>query len=97
MAKQYDTKKSLKTLPNPNGSLVVIAWEGGGQVPEELSGVYTTHSDAKRAIVSWYATNNREEQIDEPITSVTLGQIEDKKLEAKVEKRKTLTLKSAEE
>ena len=85
-----EDRKSLKVLPNPNGSLYVIVWEGGGQVPGELCGLYTTIVDAKRAIVSWYAMNKREDQVAEPIAATTVGDLEDAKFDKRAAVKATL-------
>ena len=64
--------------------MLVIVWEGGGQVPAELSGLYSNPQEAKKAIRTWYAANKREDQVDEEIEVVTLGILEDKKHEKRL-------------
>lgn len=40
------------------GNLVSIAWEGGGEVPKALSGLYTSKHDAAEAVEE-YMTKRR--------------------------------------
>lgn len=39
----------------PDGSLIRIEWEGGGQLAKELSGLYTSRREAQFAIDSYEA------------------------------------------
>lgn len=49
--------KNLRIEPVPASALVQIAWEGGGELPEDLKGAYMTPADAKRAIEVWKASH----------------------------------------
>lgn len=42
-----DTKKEFKYTSQ--GRLIVIKWAGGGEIPKELSGLYTSLHEAKQA------------------------------------------------
>lgn len=41
----------------PNSSLIKIAFEGGGEVPDELKGYWTNMAVAKQAIEVWKSNN----------------------------------------
>jgi len=45
--------KALKVMNNKNGPHYVIGWEGGGEVPLALSGLYTSKGDGEKAIYSY--------------------------------------------
>lgn len=60
-------KRSLRIEKVPASTLVKIAWNGGGEVPAELSGTYTSYHSANMAIEVWKSNNKREEvEIDSP-------------------------------
>lgn len=49
--------KILEVVSVPGNSLVQIRWSGGGEVPAELSGSFTSVGTAKARIQEWYARN----------------------------------------
>lgn len=49
--------KTFRIEPVPASGLVRIAYEGGGEVPDELKGGWTTAANAKMAIAAWQAKN----------------------------------------
>ena len=49
--------KNFRIEPAPASALVQIAWEGGGELPDDLKGSFMTPADAKRAIEVWKAKN----------------------------------------
>lgn len=53
--------KNLVIEPVPASALVRVAYEGGGEVPDELKGWYMTPRDAKEAIEVWRAKNPERE------------------------------------
>lgn len=58
--------KSLRIEPVPNSTMVRFAWNGGGQLPEALSGSYTNRKTAEQALKQWLATqDDREVELDE--------------------------------
>lgn len=52
-------QRSLRIEQVPATTLVRIAWNGGGELPEELKGHYTTPAEAKKAIQNWEAKSKR--------------------------------------
>lgn len=49
-----------------HGVLLKVAWNGGGEVPDELKGHYTTPAAAQAAIEVWLAKNpEREVKVEE--------------------------------
>lgn len=59
--------KSLRIEPVPASTLVRIAWTGGGEVPDELKGAYTSRTHADLAIKAWQAANpERDVQVEKP-------------------------------
>ena len=46
------------------GSLREVYWEGGGEVPQTLSGLYTSVQEAQYAIDEYMST--KETEVDEP-------------------------------
>lgn len=58
-------KRSLRIEKVPASTLVCIKWNGGGEVPKQLSGNYTSHLLAKRAIEVWKQENGREDVEEE--------------------------------
>lgn len=59
--------RSLRIEKVPNSTLLCIKWNGGGEVPRELHGTYTSMKDAKQAIEIWKVTNKREEVVEESV------------------------------
>lgn len=51
--------KALMIEKIPASGLVRVRWDGGGEVPGELGGMYTSYLDAKRAITVWMAQNRQ--------------------------------------
>jgi len=49
--------KTFRIEPVPNSALVRIAFEGGGEVPDELKGAFTTPKIAQDAIRIWQLAN----------------------------------------
>lgn len=58
--------RSLRIEKVPATTLVRIAWNGGGEVPDELKGHYTSPLAAKQAIAVWTSKAEREVEIDSP-------------------------------
>jgi len=58
------SQKSLQIVPVPSSSLVCVQWIGGGEVPHELNGSYTTPMAAKMAIATWEAKNKRNVEVE---------------------------------
>jgi hypothetical protein len=56
------SRKALTIRPILGSPHYCILWEGGGEVPGDLTGAFTTPADAKRAIAVWEAANR-----DEPV------------------------------
>ena len=57
--------RSLRIEKVPASTLLCIKWNGGGEVPAELSGYFTSQSAAKLAIEVWKQKNNRVEVKEE--------------------------------
>lgn len=51
--------KALKVRANPKGPHYQIYWEGGGELPFELSGLYTTISQAEMAIFTFLKSKEK--------------------------------------
>lgn len=49
-----------------HGVLLKVAWNGGGEVPVELKGHYTTEAAAQQAIDVWLSKNPEREVVVEP-------------------------------
>ena len=47
-----------------HGVLLHIVWNGGGEVPQELKGHYTTTASAQAAIDVWAAKQEREIKVE---------------------------------
>lgn len=58
--------RSLRIEKVPATPLVRVVWNGGGEVPAELSGCYTSHAAAKQAIAEYSAKVGREIQEESP-------------------------------
>lgn len=48
-------RKALRIEKAPGTACVRFAWNGGGEVPHALQGLYTTHLAAKSAFQAWNA------------------------------------------
>lgn len=57
--------RSLRIEKVPSTTLYCIKWNGGGEVPAELAGHYTTTYAAQQAINIWKSNNGREEVKEE--------------------------------
>jgi hypothetical protein len=54
--------KNLVIIPDTNNSaLVKIRYEGGGEAPDALKGLWTNSTTAKQAIAEWLAGNPERE------------------------------------
>lgn len=53
--------KKLRIEAVPNSTLVRIAYEGGGEVPDGLKGHFTTETIARQFIAAWQAANPERE------------------------------------
>ena len=53
--RSYKTKgiKELQAFIEPGTSHYKLQWEGGGELPAELSGVYTSMSLVDSAVLTW--------------------------------------------
>lgn len=59
--------KSLRVVPVPASSLVKIEFEGGGEVPDELKGTFTSTQTANARIKEWLARNpHRNPDVEQP-------------------------------
>lgn len=63
VVRSYATKgiKKLETYIEPGTSHYILRWAGGGELPEELSGVYTNVSLVDQAVFK-YISNQKEEK-----------------------------------
>ena len=52
-------KKLIVELSPNDGTLYVIKYEGGGQLPKFLEGKYTSYVEANRRIAQYLATEKR--------------------------------------
>jgi hypothetical protein len=61
-------KRSLLIVPTPNSTMLAIRWDGGGEVPHELQGHYTSRKAAIDAIAVWKSKEAAREEVavDEP-------------------------------
>ncbi len=57
-AEHKEQPKAFLTRARSNTSLYEIYFEGGGEVPQALKGLYTSHTEAQRAAAS-YANSRR--------------------------------------
>jgi hypothetical protein len=53
------TSKALIVFPNPRGPHYLIGWEGGGEVPFALSGLYTSANLAEQAIDTYMKNRSK--------------------------------------
>lgn len=51
--------KALRIVRVPNSTSIKVEWEGGGEVPAELQGRYTTPTFAKQAVEAYEAKAKR--------------------------------------
>lgn len=58
--------KTLEIEGVPNSALVRIKWQGGGELPAELRGNFTSASYAKARIAEWLARNPHRDPDAEP-------------------------------
>lgn len=58
------TTRSLRIERVPATTLVCIKWNGGGEVPAQLSGSYSSAAQAKFAIAAWQAANPDKEEVE---------------------------------
>lgn len=58
-------RRTLRVESVPASTLVKLAWNGGGELPEALKGFYTSHKEATKAIDAWVAQNDRPEAAPE--------------------------------
>lgn len=63
-------QKALVLETAPNTALIQIRWEGGGQVPQELSGLFTSKTEAQRAIELWESSHREVAVVDAMLTTV---------------------------
>ncbi len=57
--KYKEKVKEFKTRISPNTALYEVYFEDGGQVPEKLKSLYTSSTEAKKAVIS-YESNRRQ-------------------------------------
>lgn len=50
------SQRSLRIENCPGTALLQIAWNGGGELPAALHGLYTSSTEAQRAIDMWAST-----------------------------------------
>jgi hypothetical protein len=55
--------KALKVMSNRNGPHFVIGWDKGGEVPLELSGLYTNAGLAEQAIYNYVKSKEKPAKI----------------------------------
>ena len=62
--RSYKTKgtKELQTFINPGTAHYKLQWDGGGELPQELSGLYTSLNLVDTAVLS-YLGNMKEEKV----------------------------------
>jgi|TARA_R110000824_G_scaffold193392_1_gene375803 hypothetical protein len=56
MSEDVKSKELKVRVATGKGSLREIYWEGGGEVPQVLNGLYTGIQDAQRDIVKYLST-----------------------------------------
>jgi hypothetical protein len=49
--------KRLRVEQVPGNTLLRFAYEGGGEVPDDLKGQYTSYAEAKRKLAVWESQN----------------------------------------
>ena len=62
IVRSYKTKgvKELQTFIKPGTSHYLIQWSDGGQLPQELSGMYTSVSNVDTAVFNYINTQKEE-------------------------------------
>lgn len=65
------SKKNLRLVPDETTALIRIEWEGGGEVPLELSGSYTDTPNAQRAIAAYMAAKGRVVEVKDKTKQTT--------------------------
>lgn len=55
--------KELRVEKVEASTLVRIAWTGGGEVPDDLKGFFTSRVEAERAIARWKSANPQKEDV----------------------------------
>lgn len=59
--------KTLEVVGVPGHALVEIKWSGGGEVPDDLKGYFTSIGTAQARIKEWYARNpHRDPSVEQP-------------------------------
>jgi hypothetical protein len=58
-------ERSLRIEKVPASTLVRIAWNGGGEVPQSLQGSFTSHAAARQAIEVWKINEAKREVREE--------------------------------
>lgn len=59
--------KALVVVPVPASALVEIKYEGGGEVPDQLKGYFTSVMTAQARIREWLARNpHRDPDVEQP-------------------------------
>lgn len=48
-------KRTIRIEPAPGTACVQFAWNGGGELPDALKGMYTSPAAAKRALTDYNA------------------------------------------
>lgn len=62
-------KKVLEIVPAHQSALLRLQWIGGGELPEELSGNYTSSVNAKGAALAYYASKGETVEVLTPLES----------------------------
>ncbi len=61
--------KPLQIVPAPLMALLKLQFVGGGELPPELAGVYTSSQQAKEAALAYYATKGETVEVLTPLES----------------------------
>ena len=69
VVKEYQTngKMSLQAIVKPNSAHYVLQWSDGGQIPDSLSGVYTSLVFLDTAVESYVKSTVPKEQVNEVV------------------------------
>ena len=59
MAEKVKTTKELLIRSSNGRSIYEVYYEGGGELPKSLIGLYTSHIEAQKAIDTYLASKNR--------------------------------------
>lgn len=57
-------QRSLRIENAPGTALLQVAWNGGGELPAALAGLFTSAPEAQRVIDAWAAENREVVVID---------------------------------